>query len=273
MHAIDAWILSKFGKLVSEVERSSNKYRFDQSMASIEDFLWHEFADHYIELAKHRAYGDKDEGAKYALYTVGLGLLKLISIFLPNVAEDAYQLSFKEHEKPISVHLSEWPDAPEANEVAERKGETIKELVASVRSWKSAKGLSLNAEIKRVEIVGPEAAEIMAGSEDDIRETLKAEELEVRGDVVLNEAVSGVKPVHSKLGPRFRKDAKEIAERISSMRGPGLKLGDKGIQIRMNDGREIMLTPEFFEVEKKVTSDKGELEHFTAGGLSVLVYR
>jgi hypothetical protein len=41
----------------------------------------------------------------------------------------------------------------------------------------------------------------------------------------------------------------------------------------MNDGREIMLSPEFFEVEKKITSDKGELEHFTAGGLSVLVYR
>jgi len=273
MHAIDAWILSRFGKLVHEVERSSDKYRFDQSMASIEDFLWHEFADHYIELVKHRAYGDKDDGARYVLYTVGLGLLKLVSVFLPNVAEDAYQLNFKEHEKPISVHVSEWPDAPAANEGVERKGETIKDIVASVRSWKSAKGLTLNAEIKRVEIVGPDAAEMMAGSEVDIKETLKAKELEVRGDVVLNEEVSGVKPVHSKLGPKFRKDAKEIAERISSMRGPSILLGDKGIQIRMNDGREIMLSPEFFEVEKKITSDKGELEHFTAGGLSVLVYR
>jgi valyl-tRNA synthetase len=273
MRVVDAWILSRFGKLVREVERSSDKYRFDQSMASIEDFLWHEFADHYIELVKHRAYGDKDGGARYVLYTVGLGLLKLVSVYLPNVAEDAYQLNFREHEKPMSIHVSGWPDAPETNEGAERKGEAMKEIVASVRSWKSAKKLSLNAEIERVEIVGPEAAEMMAGSEDDVKETLKAKELEVRGDVALNEAISGVKPVHSKLGPAFRKDAKEIAEKISSMRGPDIPLGDKGIQIRMNDGRDIMLSPEFFEIEKKITSDKGELEHFTAGGLSVLVYR
>jgi valyl-tRNA synthetase len=273
MHPVDAWILSLFGNLIREVEKDGDKYRFDQSMAAIENFMWHEFADHYIELVKHRAYSDSDEGARYVLYTVGLGLLKMISVFLPHVAEDAYQLNFKEHEKPISIHVSGWPEAPDADDAAERKGETIKEIVASVRSWKSSKGLSLNAEIKSIEIVGPEAAGVMAGSESDIKETLKAKGLEVRGDVALKETISRMKPVHSKLGPSFRKDAKEIAEKLSSMDGSRVSPTDKGIQIQMDDGRKIMLSPEFYELEKRITSDKGELEHLAAGGFSVLVYR
>ena len=273
MHTADEWILSRFGKLILQVEKASDKYRFDQAMAAIEDFMWHEFADHYIELVKHRAYSDRDAGARYALYTVGLGLLKLISVFLPHVAEDAYQLNFKEHEKSISIHVSEWPEPPKESEDSERKGESIKQIVASVRSWKSSKGLSLNAEIKRVEIVGLEAADVIAGSESDIKETLKAKELEVRADVTLKETVSRLRPVHSRLGPSFRKDAKEIAEKLTSMHGSGVSAPDKGVLIKMSDGREIALSPEFFEVEKKVTSDKGELEQFMVNEFSVLVYQ
>ena len=268
---MDLWILSRFGELVRQVERCNDEYQFDRSMAMLQDFLWHEFADHYIELVKHRAYSDNDDGARYALYTVGLGLLKMISVFLPHVAEDGYQAVFKAHEKSISVHASEWPTAPDRDEQAERKGESVKEVVASVRAWKSSKGMSLNTQISRVEIVGPEADKLVAGSEDDIKETLKSRELETRKTVSLEESIGRIRPVHSRLGPTFRKDAKEIAERLSS--ASGADIGPSGMEIKMVDGRTITVAPEFFEVEKKITSDKGALEHISAGGLSILVYQ
>lgn len=273
MHPADEWILSKFGELVRGVERHCEKYRFDQAMALIEDFLWHEFADHYIELVKHRAYSDKDGGARYALYVVGLGILKMISVFLPHMAEDAYQTNFRTYERPVSIHICHWPEAFERNEDAERKGEAVKEIVATTRSWKASRGLSLNSEIARVQIVGLDASRVISGSEDDIRATLRLREIEVLESVSLSESVVRVRPVHAKLGPVFRKDSKEIAERLQSLRGIDAKSVHAGIKLILSDGREVSISPDWFEIEKRITSDKGELDHLSAGGLAVLVYR
>lgn len=273
MHPIDSWILSEFGEVVRGVEKSCEKYRFDQSMAMIEDFMWHKFADHYIELAKHRAYSEDDEGARYALYTVGLGLLKMISVYLPHVAEDAYQESFKAHEGSVSIHVSEWPSAPPRDEASEAMGEAVKDVVAGIRSWKSANGLSLNAEISRVEIVGEGVSEMLAGSEDDIRQTVKAKSLEPMEKVSLKESITKVRPVFAKLGPGFRKDAKAIAEtlqRLDLAKHVDLK---EGIELRLDDGRTVKVGSEFYTLEKKLSSDRGALEQISAGKFSVLVYR
>ncbi len=272
-HPVDAWILSRFGALVQAVEKHNDEYQFDRSMALIQDFLWHEFADHYIELVKHRAYSERDGGARYALYTVGLGLLKLASVFLPHVAEDAYQLNFKQHEKPVSIHVSEWPKAPSLDEAAERKGEAVKDIVAAVRSWKSAKGLSLNAEMSRIEIVGGDAKAVVSGSESDIKETLKAKEVEVMAKVDLKESIAGLKPVHAKLGPTFRKDAKAIADELASMQDIDPATAMKGLHVTLADGRELSIGPEFYELEKRDESERGELEYISAGGLTILVYK
>jgi len=154
LRPVDRWILSRFGELVREVTARNEEYQFDRSMAALQDFLWHEFADHYVELVKHRAYSPDDGGARYCLYTVGLGLLKMMSVFLPHVAEDAYQQFFRQHESAISIHVSGWPEAPGRDEAAERTGELVKEIVAAIRSWKSSSGMPLNAELSRVEVVG-----------------------------------------------------------------------------------------------------------------------
>jgi valyl-tRNA synthetase len=273
MHPIDAWILSRFGELAREVEKHNEEYQFDRAMALIQDFLWHEFADHYIELAKHRAYSNKDGGAKYALYTVGLGLLKMISVFLPHVAEDAYQLCFKQFEKPISIHVSDWPTAPPRDQESETKGNMVRDMVAGVRAWKAANALSLNAEISRIEVVGEGAASLISGSEDDIRQTLKAKELEIRGSVALSISVGRVRPVHSMLGPTFKKDAKEIVDKLTSLRGLDLEISQRGLSIALDDGRRIDLGPEFYEIEKTVRSEKGELDQIGVGAYSVLVYK
>ncbi|MGB2581032.1 MAG: class I tRNA ligase family protein, partial [Thermoplasmata archaeon] len=258
--------------LVRDVEARNDEYQFDRSMALIQEFLWHEFADHYVELVKHRAYSEKDEGARYALYTVGLGLLKMVSVFLPHVAEDAYQSSFKKYEESVSIHVSEWPEAPEADEAAERNGDRIKAIVAGIRSWKSSKGISLNSEISRVEIVGESASEFMAGSEEDVRATVKASELEVRAEVPLKEIIVKFRPVHSRLGPAFRSDAKEISNLLASADPSEVEIRDGVIELGLEDGRRVELQPEHYTLEKRLESDKGALEHISVDGRSVLVY-
>ncbi len=273
MRPVDAWILSKFGRLVKSVEETSEEYRFDQSMAAIENFLWHEFADHYLELVKHRAYSDDDAGAKYALYTVGLGLLKMMSVFLPHMAEDAYQSEFLRGEGTVSIHVSDWPEPPPIDESGEEKGDAVRDVVAEVRSWKSSKGSSLNSPVSRLEVVGDRAHTLMSGSEDDIRGALKAEILEVKDRVELHESIVGVKPVHSKLGPSYRKDAKEIAVRMQSLKENEIELVDGNLKVKMADGRELIVPPDHFEVQRKISSERGELQQLSAAGLSLLVYQ
>ncbi|UCE91395.1 MAG: valine--tRNA ligase [Methanobacteriota archaeon] len=272
MHPVDRWILSRFGALVREVEESNDEYEFDRSMAAIQDFLWHEVADHYIELVKPRIYSDDDEGAKYTLYTVGLGLLKMISVFLPHVSEDAYQMNFKGSEEPVSIHISAWPDAPLRDKESERRGENVKSVVAAIRSWKSAKGLSLNSEIPRLEIVGATADDLMAGSEEDVRAAVKAAELEVKASVSLEEKVVRVRPVHNQLGPEFKKDAKEIAELLASLDPQALEVEGGVIALDLSDGRTVELGEEFYALEKRLASERGDLEQVAVGTLSVLVY-
>ncbi len=272
MRPVDSWVLSRFGRLVREVEERCEAYEFDRAMALVQDFLWHEFADHYIELVKHRAYSEDDGGARYALYTVGLGLLKMLSLFLPHVAEDAYQLNFAVHEGTVSVHVSGWPDAPAEDRGSERKGEAARDMVAAVRAWKAGKGLSLNAPISRVEVVGDEAEALMAGSEDDVKATLKAGELAVLRSVDLKVTVSKVKPVHAKLGPAFRRDAKEIAGKISSLTPEQATGIEEGLKVVLDDGRSVDLSPEFYEVERRMSSERGALESVSAMGLTVLLY-
>ncbi|MCD6171725.1 MAG: valine--tRNA ligase, partial [Thermoplasmata archaeon] len=80
---IDKWILSLYSKVVEEATESMEKFEFSEAMKSIEYFLWHELADHYIEMIKHRVYKNKDKGAIYTLYNIGLGISKLLAPFLP----------------------------------------------------------------------------------------------------------------------------------------------------------------------------------------------
>ncbi len=272
LHPIDQWVLSRFGELVRVVEGYNESYQFDRSMAAVEDFLWHEFADHYVELVKNRAYGESGEAARYALYTVGLGLLKMISVFLPHVSEDAYQEQFRRFEEPVSIHVSEWPSAPDRDEATERKGAFVRDIVAGVRAWKAARKMSLNSEISRVEIVGQGVTELVRGSEEDIRSTLKVKELELMAEVDLEERVTKLKPVHAKLGPSFKKDAKEISQKLSSMDPSTIDLSGESISIVLDDGRTVDLAREYFTLEKHLVSDRGAVEQVAVDGFSVLIY-
>jgi predicted nuclease with TOPRIM domain len=114
---------------------------------------------------------------------------------------------------------------------------------------------------------------LVSGSERDIKETLKAKELDLRPEVELRERITALRPNHSKLGPMFRKDAKEISEALKSITEPDPRVVTQGLEVIMKDGRRIQVGPEYFEASKAITSDKGELEHFSVAGLSVLVYK
>ena len=161
-------------------------------MRDVEEFIWHEFADHYVEMVKHR----KDDAVKYTLYNVFLGSLKLLAPFMPHVTEDVYQEHFVKYDGAKSIHLTSWPEPIFVDEGAEKVGEMTKDIIAAIRGWKSEKKVPLNAELKSVELIGKDA-KILGDAKEDIGETVKAVTIEILEKADLTEDYTAVKPVHA----------------------------------------------------------------------------
>ncbi|MEK9186429.1 MAG: valine--tRNA ligase, partial [Patescibacteria group bacterium] len=100
----DKKILKQFNDLKSEIEKDIEKYELGPALHKLYDFIWHEFADKYIELAKSR----EDEEVKTALGTLLIGTLKMLHPFMPFITEEIYQrLSLSETQNKGLI-ISEW---------------------------------------------------------------------------------------------------------------------------------------------------------------------
>jgi valyl-tRNA synthetase len=90
----DRWILSRFNRLITEVGAYIDKYELGMAAQRLYDFIWGEYCDWYIELVKHRLYGDNRpsrEAAQKTLCYVLDGLLKLLHPFMPFITEEIWQ--------------------------------------------------------------------------------------------------------------------------------------------------------------------------------------
>ena len=66
----DKWILSKMNGLIKEVTDNMEKYDLGIAVAKLNDFIWEEFCDWYIEMVKPRLYNDEDTTKTAAIWTL-----------------------------------------------------------------------------------------------------------------------------------------------------------------------------------------------------------
>ena len=90
----DKWILKRLNNVVEEVSKNLDKYEIGLAASRIEDFIWEEFCDWYIEFAKERLNSD-DENKKAIVKKVLLYVLKdmisLLHPFMPFITEEIYK--------------------------------------------------------------------------------------------------------------------------------------------------------------------------------------
>ena len=136
--AADRWILSAMNTLIRDVQENMDRYELGIAVQKVHDFLWDEFCDWYIEIAKLRlAKKDEDpEAAKAALYTLkevlGTGM-KLLHPFMPFITEEIYCTLRPEEE---TIVTASWPvyDPDRCFPDDERRIGLFKELVRGVRA-------------------------------------------------------------------------------------------------------------------------------------------
>lgn len=136
----DRWILSRLTRTIMQTRASLDRYEFNQAAKGLYDFVWHDFCDWYLEMAKVRLYGS-DPAAKAQAQDVLLyvltDILKLLHPFIPFITEEIWQrLPKKETE---SVMIAQYPKArPEwIDEQAEQTMQKLQALITAIRTIRS----------------------------------------------------------------------------------------------------------------------------------------
>ena len=109
----DKWILKRLNNVVEEVSKNLDKYEIGLAASRIEDFIWEEFCDWYIEFAKERLNSD-DENKKSTVKKVLLYVLKdmisLLHPFMPFITEEIYK---QLPNKKDMLIVESWPQVRE----------------------------------------------------------------------------------------------------------------------------------------------------------------
>ena len=135
----DKWILSKANSLVKEVTDNMENYDFGVAVSKLNDFIWEEFCDWYIEMVKPRLYNEEDTTKAAALFTLKRVLtisLKLLHPYMPFITEEIF-CSLQDEEESIMV--SDWPVFEEAFDfkAEENEVEIIKNAVRNIRNLRA----------------------------------------------------------------------------------------------------------------------------------------
>ncbi len=131
----DKWIVSKYNTLIAEVTRNIDQYELGLAAAKLNDFIWDNFCDWYIEIAKTRLQNG-DENVQKVLCYVLSGAMQLLHPFMPFITETIWQAL--PHEGP-SVMVSQWPVYDETLHFAaeEAQMETLMDAVRAIRNRRS----------------------------------------------------------------------------------------------------------------------------------------
>jgi valyl-tRNA synthetase len=187
---------------------------YSQTMKEIEYFLWHEFADHYIEMVKSSLYKKENMNSiRYTLYNIGLGILKIFSPFFPHITEEIYQNNYKIFENEKSIHISSWPKEIIIDEEKEKSGEIVKKFISQIRSYKSEKGIALNSPLNAIKTYSTEGnIKALNNNSQIIKTTLNLPDNHefIIGKPDIKEEIVDIIPQYAKIGPLFKKDSKDI---------------------------------------------------------------
>ena len=237
----DRWILTRLGRVSEETAKALNEYRFNDAASTCYQFVWHEFCDWYLEMAKERLYG-KDEALKGSLRSilqeVLMAVLRLLHPFMPFVTEEIWQ---KLPGSEGSIMTTDFPEASDfmSDEQALKDMGLIMDVVTGVRNIRGETNIPPSKSVDiLIEVPDMKEAEIIHQNRNYVQNLARVESVEIGAKVTKPElsatAVFGQNQVHVLLKGLFdfreekRRIHKEIKKVKKEMEISDHKLSNKG---------------------------------------------
>ena len=180
-HREDRWILSRHHRLTQRVNQLLADFQFGEAERELYDFLWGEYCDWYIEMAKVRL-REGDKAPRLVLAYVLERTLRLLHPFMPFLTEELWQrlIQALPHDgpQPPSIMVAPYPQAEDAalDGQAEEEEELVTGIVRAIRN--------VRAEFK-VDPRKPLEAVVAVRSRDTIAEEAEAIKSLARVDPLL----------------------------------------------------------------------------------------
>lgn len=165
----DAWILTRLNETIDQVTKQAEKYEFGEVGRSLYNFIWDDFCDWYIEMAKLPLHGE-DEAAKKMTRSVLAYVLdntmRLLHPFMPFITEEIWQSLPHEGE---SITIAAWPTVNESL-TDSKKASSMKLLSDIIRSVRTIRAEVQTPMSKKVPLyISAKDAETLAVLEENAR--------------------------------------------------------------------------------------------------------
>jgi valyl-tRNA synthetase len=239
----DKWILSRYAKTVNEVTRNLERFELGEAARLLYEFIWNEYCDWYIEMAKARLYNKEAVRARgtaqYVLWYVLENTLKLLHPFMPFITETIWQ--HLPHEGQ-SIMIAHWPadSSTFIDEEIEQQMNTMMETIKSIRNMRAEVNVPPGKKSEVIlQIAAGELQQVFANNLQYLKTLAAAEPIQLIGieeakpENALTAIVSGVEiylPLKGlidveKESARLNKELASLDKEISRING---KLSNEG---------------------------------------------
>ncbi len=148
----DKWILTRLNETIETVTRLADKYEFGEVGRALYNFIWDDFCDWYIEMAKLPLYGENEAAKKTTRSILAYVLdntMRLLHPFMPFITEEIWQNLPHNGE---SITVAAWPEVRSelTDSAAAEEMKLLVEIIRSVRNIRSEVNTPLSKKIKLI---------------------------------------------------------------------------------------------------------------------------
>jgi len=134
----ERWILSRLYSTIDNVEKCLSEYKFNEAANMIYEFIWHEFCDWYIEIAKSTI---NEKSSQVVLYKVLEKSLRMLHPFMPFITEEIWQeLPRSKDAVGEAIMIQPWPHIQRdmISDAAQSEMKCLIGVITAIRNIRSA---------------------------------------------------------------------------------------------------------------------------------------
>lgn len=151
---VDQWLLTRLQQTIRAVTEALDTYRFDMLAQTLYEFIWNEYCDWYVELAKTQLQkGDaaQQRATRRTLVRVLETVLRLLHPVMPFITEELWQTlaPLANAKQTDSIMLAAWPVADESliQPPAMEQMTYLQDMINSVRNLRGEMSLAMSVKV------------------------------------------------------------------------------------------------------------------------------